>query len=111
MAADALGAHARDELGLTEGAAARPLQAAAASALSFGIGAALPLAVVLLVPEPRLVAWVAATSLVFLAGLGALAAGGGGAGVARGAARVTLWGAAAMGVTAAVGALFGAAVA
>jgi len=111
MAADALGAHARDELGLTEVAVARPLQASAASALSFAVGAALPLAVVLVAPEPRLVAWVGASSLASLAALGALAASRGGAGVLRGALRVTIWGAAAMGVTAAVGALFGAAVA
>jgi len=108
MAADALGSHARDELGLTDTGAARPVQAALASAVSFAAGAALPLVVVLLVPEPRLVAWVGGTSLAFLAALGALAARGGGAGVGRGALRVTFWGAVAMAATAVVGTLFGA---
>lgn len=105
---DALGAHARDELGLTDTGAARPLQAALASAASFAVGAALPLLIVLVAPATRLVPLVVAASLVLLTVLGGLAARIGGAGVARGAARVTFWGALAMGVTALVGRLFGA---
>nr|WP_246294761.1 VIT family protein [Schlegelella koreensis] len=107
-ARDALAAHARDELGITEALAARPVQAALASAASFSIGAALPLAVAAFGPEPQLVAWTAATSLVFLALLGGLAARAGGANVVTGASRVAGWGALAMAVTAGVGALFGA---
>jgi VIT1/CCC1 family predicted Fe2+/Mn2+ transporter len=110
MAHDALGAHARDELGISEPTRARPLQAALASAASFASGAALPLAVAAVTPDRALIAAVAATSLVFLAGLGALAARAGGAGVLRGAARVTFWSAVAMAVTTGVGALFGTAV-
>jgi VIT1/CCC1 family predicted Fe2+/Mn2+ transporter len=110
MAHDALGAHARDELGITEALSARPLQAAFASAGSFSVGAALPLLVTAVAPDASLIPLVAGTSLVFLALLGALAARVGGAGVAVGALRVTFWGALAMGLTAAVGALFGAAV-
>jgi VIT1/CCC1 family predicted Fe2+/Mn2+ transporter len=109
MAHDALGAHARDELGITEALSARPLQAAFASAGSFSVGAALPLVVTAIAPDASLIALVAGTSLVFLALLGALAARVGGAGVAVGALRVTFWGALAMGLTAGVGALFGAA--
>jgi VIT1/CCC1 family predicted Fe2+/Mn2+ transporter len=107
-ARDALGAHARDELGITEAYRARPVQAAIASALAFAAGAALPLVTAMLVPERDLVPVVAVTSLVFLASLGALAArtGGGAMGVA--ALRVAFWGAAAMLVTAAAGRLFGA---
>lgn len=108
MAHDALGAHARDELGLTEGTAARPLQAALASAASFAVGAALPIVVLALVPQALLVGVVAGSSLVFLAGLGALSARAGGAPVWNGIWRVAFWGALAMGVTAAAGALFGA---
>ncbi|HUX89635.1 MAG TPA: VIT family protein [Gallionellaceae bacterium] len=107
MEHDALGAHARDELGITEALSARPLQAALASAASFAVGAVLPLLVVYMSSENNLIGLVAATSLVFLALLGALAAGAGGAAVSTGALRVTFWGALAMGITAAVGALFG----
>jgi VIT1/CCC1 family predicted Fe2+/Mn2+ transporter len=107
MAHDALGAHARDELGLSEVATARPLQAAVASAASFATGAALPLVVTVFAPETVLTPFVGATSLLFLALLGALAAHAGGAGVVIGAVRVTFWGALAMAATAGVGALFG----
>ncbi|HCX34931.1 MAG TPA: hypothetical protein DHV08_16185 [Rhodocyclaceae bacterium] len=107
MAHDALGAHARDELGISAPLAARPLQAASASAASFALGAALPLAVAALVPGKALIAAVAAMSLAFLAGLGALAARAGGARMGTGAVRVSFWGAAAMGLTAGVGALVG----
>ncbi len=107
MAHDALGAHARDELGITTARQARPLQAALASAASFAIGGALPLAVAIAAPETHLIVMVAASSLLFLAVLGALAARAGGAGILTGAIRVTFWGALAMGVTAGVGALFG----
>src|ERR1035437_548872 len=107
MAHDALGAHARDELGLSEVATARPLQAAVASAASFATGAALPLVVTVFAPETVLTPLVGATSLLFLALLGALAAHAGGAGVVIGAVRVTFWGALAMAATAGVGALFG----
>jgi VIT1/CCC1 family predicted Fe2+/Mn2+ transporter len=110
MAHDALGAHARDELGISEVLAARPVQAALASAASFTAGAALPLIVATLAPASLLGAVVAGSSLVFLAGLGALAARTGGAPVVAGAWRVTFWGAAAMALTAGVGALFGTAV-
>jgi vacuolar iron transporter family protein len=109
MQHDALGAHARDELGISETLSARPVQAALASAASFAVGAALPLAVTALVPGPGLIAWVSGASLVFLALLGAVAARAGGAGVLLGAWRVTFWGALAMAITAGVGALFGAA--
>jgi VIT1/CCC1 family predicted Fe2+/Mn2+ transporter len=108
MAHDALGAHARDELGISETLSAKPVQAALASAASFAVGAALPLAVTAMAPAPGLIAWVSGTSLVFLAALGAMAARAGGAGLVAGAWRVTFWGALAMGITAAVGALFGA---
>lgn len=108
MAHDALGAHARDELGITQALSARPVQAALASAGSFAVGALVPLAVALLAPGASLVPWIAVTSLIVLALLGAVAARAGGANMARGAARVTLWGALALGVTAAAGALFGA---
>jgi VIT1/CCC1 family predicted Fe2+/Mn2+ transporter len=111
MAHDAMGAHARDELGISETFVARPVQAAIASALSFTAGAALPLIVAALTPLSAMIALVAASSLVFLGGLGALAARTGGASVVAGAGRVTFWGALAMLVTAAVGALFGTAVA
>jgi VIT1/CCC1 family predicted Fe2+/Mn2+ transporter len=111
MAHDALGAHARDELGISETLSARPVQAALASAASFAVGAALPLAVTAAVPEAQLIPVVAGTSLLFLALLGALAARAGGAGVAIGAFRVTFWGALAMAATAGVGALFGTTVA
>lgn len=108
MAHDALGAHARDELGISATLSARPLQAALSSAASFAVGAALPLAVTALAPAPGLIAWVSGTSLAFLALLGAVAARVGGASAPLGAWRVTFWGALAMAVTAGVGALFGA---
>ena len=104
---DALGAHARDELGITDTLRARPLQAALASAASFAVGAALPLLVTTLTPETILIPLVSGTSLAFLALLGAVAARAGGAGVMVGAVRVLFWGALAMASTAAVGALFG----
>jgi len=107
MAKDALGAHARDELGITSVASARPVQAALASAASFTAGAALPLAVAALVSTSALSGAVAASSLVFLAALGALAARTGGAPILASALRVTFWGALAMAITAGAGALFG----
>ncbi|MBV1731331.1 MAG: VIT1/CCC1 transporter family protein, partial [Hydrogenophaga sp.] len=110
MAHDALGAHARDELGISDTLSARPVQAALASAASFAAGAALPLAVTALVPGPGLIGWVAGSSLLFLALLGALAARAGGARMGLGAWRVGFWGALAMAITAGVGALFGAVV-
>jgi vacuolar iron transporter family protein len=107
MAHDALGAHARDELGISVALSARPIQAALASAGSFVVGAALPLVVAAIAPNTALIPLVSGTSLLFLAFLGGLAARAGGAGVTLGAIRVTFWGALAMAVTAAVGALFG----
>ena len=107
MAHDALGAHARDELGITDASTPRPVQAAAASAGSFFAGAALPLLVVLLVPVGSLILAVSIASLVFLALLGAVAAKTGGASMVKGALRVTFWGALALAVTAGIGALFG----
>lgn len=107
MAHDAIGAHARDELGISEPLRARPVQAAFASAGSFAIGAAMPLVVTAVSPAADLFVAVSGTSLVFLALLGAVAAGVGGARVVPGALRVTFWGALAMGTTAGVGALFG----
>jgi len=108
MAHDALGAHARDELGISETMSARPIQAALTSAASFAAGAALPLLVVAMAAPPALIPAVSATSLAFLALLGGLAARVGGARVAVGAMRVTFWGALAMALTAGVGAFFGA---
>lgn len=107
MAHDALDAHARDELGITEAFKARPLQAAGASALSFAVGSALPLLVAALAPNTMLLPLVFATSLLFLAALGALAAHAGGARIGVGAMRITFWGALAMAITAGVGMLFG----
>ena len=107
MAHDALGAHARDELGISENFRARPIQAAFASAASFAVGAAMPLLVTAMAPAARLIPLVSGTSLVFLALLGGLAARAGGAAVMVGAMRVTFWGALAMALTAAVGWLFG----
>lgn len=107
MAYDALGTHLRDEIGLSEGNSARPVQAAFSSAGAFTIGAALPLLAAWIVPGPRLIAVVAGFSLVFLAILGALAARAGGASLAIGAIRVTFWGALAMALTAGVGRIFG----
>jgi VIT1/CCC1 family predicted Fe2+/Mn2+ transporter len=103
MAHDALGAHARDELGLSTITAARPLQAAIASAASFAVGAVLPLAIVLIASQDTLVRATVGFALVLLAGLGGLAARIGGAPILAGAARVTFWGALAMAITAAVG--------
>jgi VIT1/CCC1 family predicted Fe2+/Mn2+ transporter len=110
MAKDALGAHARDELGISDTLSARPVQAAIASAGTFAVGAALPLLLVLVVPVTGLVWVVSGSSLFFLALLGALAARAGGSPVWRSVARVTFWGALAMALTAGVGALFGATV-
>ncbi len=107
MAHDALGAHARDELGISVNFTARPVQAALASGATFSIGAALPLLTVFVAPEAGLVPILFGTSLFFLAGLGVVAALTGGAPVGKAAFRVTFWGALAMGLTAAVGALFG----
>ncbi|QDU69335.1 VIT family protein [Planctomycetes bacterium Pla86] len=107
MAHDALGAHARDELGISESLAARPVQAAFASAGTFSAGAALPLLVAVLFPAGALVWAVASSSLLFLALLGSLSARAGGAPLGAAAARVTFWGALAMAITFAVGALFG----
>ena len=108
MAKDALGAHARDELGISETLTARPVQAAFASACSFTVGAALPLLLVFFVPLSVLVWVVSGSSLAFLALLGSLAARAGGSPVWPSVVRVTFWGALAMGLTAGVGALFGA---
>jgi vacuolar iron transporter family protein len=108
MAHDALSAHARDELGLSAATAARPTQAAWASAASFAIGAVLPIAVVAVVPASHLMVWVSLASLVFLATLGAVSAQIGGAPVRNGTWRVTFWGALAMAVTAGAGTLLGA---
>ncbi len=110
MAHDALGAHARDELGITEVMSARPLQAAVFSAVSFAAGAALPLVVAWLTPGSSLIWAVAAGSLVFLTMLGAVAAKAGGASMLTGAVRLLFWGAVAMAATALVGRLFGAVV-
>jgi VIT1/CCC1 family predicted Fe2+/Mn2+ transporter len=107
MAHNALGAHARDELGISDTLSARPLQAALASAASFAAGAAMPLVVVALVPRAQLIPAVGGASLVFLALLGGLAARVGGANVTTGVMRITFWSALAMGVTAAIGSLFG----
>ncbi len=106
-ARDALAAHARDELGISETVAARPVQAALVSALTFAAGAVIPVLVALVSPADKTSIIVAASTIVALAILGGLGARAGGAGILRGAARVTFWGALAMAVTAAVGALFG----
>jgi VIT1/CCC1 family predicted Fe2+/Mn2+ transporter len=107
---DALGAHARDELGISSTLSARPVQAALASAATFAVGAALPLATALVAPPAATTAVVTATSLAFLVGLGAVGAMTGGAPVGRAAIRVAFWGALAMALTAVVGKLFGAVV-
>ncbi len=107
MAHDALGTHAREELGLTDIHAARPIQAAVASAVTFALGAALPLILTLISPMTLLIPIVAGGSLIFLALLGGLAAQAGGANIYVGAGRVTLWGALAMLATAVVGSIFG----
>ena len=107
MAHDALGAHSRDELGLTETHSARPIQAAMASAAAFAVGAVLPLAVAALIPRSWLIPAVSGASLVLLAALGALAARAGGANMFRSVVRVTFWGALAMAITAGIGRIFG----
>lgn len=107
MVHDALGAHARDELGLSEHTAARPIQAALTSAATFSVGAVLPLAVVVVAPGSLLVALVSGSGLVGLAVLGGIGAKVGGAGIAKAVLRVTFWGAFAMGLTAGIGHLFG----
>jgi len=107
MAKDALGAHARDELGISEITQARPIQAAVTSALTFSAGAVLPLLVALVAPRPWIAPAVAATAIVVLAGLGAVGARAGGASIAKAVVRVTFWGALALAATAGVGALFG----
>lgn len=107
MAKDALGAHARDELGISEISTARPVQAALASAATFSVGAFAPLALALLVPATVMIPAVAMGSLVFLAMLGMLGARAGGAGVLRPTIRVAFWGALAMAITAGIGAAFG----
>ena len=106
-ARDALAAHARDELGITEEQAPRPLQAASSSALSFTVGAALPLLLVVFFSGAKLIPIVSVASLLFLALLGGIAARAGGADVTKGAVRVTFWSALAMAVTAGVGAMVG----
>ena len=107
MAKDALTAHARDELGISEVTAARPIQAALTSAATFAVGAALPLSMVVLLPNTLLVAGVSIASLIFLALLGAIGARAGGANIVRATVRVTFWGALAMALTAAIGSIFG----
>jgi len=107
MAHDALGAHARDDIGISESASAQPIQAAFSSAGAFTVGAALPLVVAWLVPGKQLIPVVAAFSLLFLAVLGVTAASAGGASMTVGAIRVTFWGALAMALTAVVGRIFG----
>ena len=107
MAHDALDAHARDDIGITGALSARPLQAAVASSISFGIGGVVPLLVAIAVPRTALVPSIVAVSLVFLSALGAIAARAGGAPIMAGATRVLIWGVLAMAVTSAVGALVG----
>lgn len=110
MSSDALGAHARDELGISETMRSRPVQAAIASAISFSVGAIIPLAAALLAPSARITEVTSVTALIALIGLGGTAAYVGGAPVAKGALRVAFWGALAMAITAGAGRLFGAAV-
>ncbi|WP_421916978.1 VIT1/CCC1 transporter family protein [Mesorhizobium sp.] len=110
MAKDALAAHAHDELGISEMTTARPIQAALTSAASFSVGAAMPLAMVLVAPPSILVLAVSVASLLFLALLGAIGAKAGGANILRATLRVTFWGAFAMALTAGIGALVGKAV-
>jgi VIT1/CCC1 family predicted Fe2+/Mn2+ transporter len=110
MAKDALGAHARDELGISEVTAARPVQAALTSAVTFAVGAAMPLLMVIVAPTSAIVPVVSLASLAFLALLGAVGARAGGAGVIKATWRVTFWGAMAMALTAGIGALVGTAV-
>jgi VIT1/CCC1 family predicted Fe2+/Mn2+ transporter len=104
---DALASHARDELGISSAHAARPVQAALASAATFGVGAVLPVITAAIVPVGRIIPIASGTSLIFLATLGGLAARAGGASVMRGAIRVTFWGALAMALTALIGRIFG----
>lgn len=108
MAHDALGAHARDDIGITDALTARPIQAAIASSISFAAGGIVPFLAGVLAPGRLVIATIATVSMVFLVALGALAARAGGAPILRGAVRVLLWGALVMGATGAVGALFGA---
>jgi VIT1/CCC1 family predicted Fe2+/Mn2+ transporter len=108
MKADALGAHARDELGITQMSTARPVQAALTSAVTFTVGAAMPLMMVIISPANLLVPLTSAASLGFLAILGAIGAKAGGANILRATVRVTFWGALALGITAGIGKLFGA---
>ncbi len=110
MKHDAIGTHSREELGISESQSARPLQAAIASAASFAIGAALPLAVAVMAPAQSFILWASITSIVFLAGLGAVSAKVGGAPLLAAVWRVAFWGALAMAATAGVGKLFGAVV-
>jgi VIT1/CCC1 family predicted Fe2+/Mn2+ transporter len=110
MAHDALEAHTRDELGVSKTLSARPVQAGLTSAVTFAVGAALPLLTALVAPAPRVIPVVAGTALVFLTSLGALSARTGGAPVLKASVRVAFWGALAMGLTAVVGRLFGAVV-
>ncbi|TPN50279.1 VIT family protein [Mesorhizobium sp. B1-1-9] len=110
MAKDALGAHARDELGISEVTTARPIQAALTSAAAFSVGAAMPLVTVLVSPPAGLAATVSVASLLFLAALGAIGAKAGGANVLKATVRVTFWGAAAMALTAGIGAVVGTAI-
>ena len=110
MTKDALGAHARDELGISQITAARPVQAALTSAATFAVGAAMPLLMVVLAPPTLLIPIVSAASLVFLALLGAMGAKAGGANIPRATARVTFWGALAMALTAGIGVLVGTAI-
>jgi VIT1/CCC1 family predicted Fe2+/Mn2+ transporter len=107
---DALAAHARDELGITETSTARPVQAAVFSAVSFSVGAALPLAAAWISPHQYVIRIIGIASLLFLVALGAVAANAGGASMLKGSLRVLFWGAAAMAATALVGKLFGTAV-
>ena len=107
MAKDALAAHTRDELGISDAMSARPVQAALTSAISFATGAALPLATVVIAPRAMLIVAVAVGSLLFLACLGAIGAEAGGASPLKASVRVTFWGALAMAVTAGIGAIFG----
>ena len=107
MAHDALGAHARDEIGISQTVSAQPIQAAFSSAATFTVGAALPLLVAWIVPVAQIIVLVAVSSLAFLALLGGLAAGAGGAVISVGVIRVTFWGAMAMALTAGVGRVFG----
>jgi VIT1/CCC1 family predicted Fe2+/Mn2+ transporter len=104
---DALGSHARDELGISETVTAHPIQAALVSAMTFAAGAVVPLVVAMLAPPSQIVPFVAVATLLSLAILGGLGAAAGGAGILRGAVRVTFWGALAMAVTALVGSIFG----